>query len=61
MSDEAKTRAEAVFKIPSPESRSVAMAAYRAEQQAALVRMAERREARLAQKAAGTEAEAPRR
>jgi hypothetical protein len=53
-SDEAKRRAEALlFRPTSPESRSAAMATYRAEQQATLDNMVRLRALRMARKAAG--------
>jgi hypothetical protein len=62
--DEAKARAEALlFRPTSPESRSAAMLAYRAEKQAALDNMARLRAARLAREgeAAASQPKTPRR
>jgi hypothetical protein len=48
MNNDAKARAAVFFKTTSPEGRSAAMAAYRAEKEAAIDRMAQQRAARLA-------------
>jgi hypothetical protein len=60
--DPARARAEAVFKVveTTPETRADAMSEYRASQEAARLRMAEQRAARLA-RAAATPAPARRR
>ena len=46
-----KARAQAVFKAPTPEEKMSATAEYKAAQEAARLRMAEQRAARLARQA----------